>query len=87
MRKRKGARTSIGITGEIARPLNECLSLVVAGRDREESNGAHDAGVAELRLGRDDGVGYVVVDRLSFVSIRLAFTIHLPLIFLQLHQN
>lgn len=51
MRKQNGTRTSISITGEIARPLNERLSLVVAGCDREEANGAHDAGVAELRLG------------------------------------
>ena len=87
MRKQKGARTSISITGEIARPLNERLSLVVAGCDREEANGAHDARVAELRLGSDDRVGYVVVDRLSFVSTRFTFTIHFPLIFLQLHRN
>jgi hypothetical protein len=86
MRERR-ARTSISIAGEIARPLNERLSRVVAGCDREEADGAHDAGVAELRLGRDDGVGYVVVDRLSFVSIRLAFTINLPLAFPQLHRN
>ena len=51
MREQKGARTGISITGEIARPLNERLSLVVAGCDREEANGAHNAGVAELRLG------------------------------------
>jgi len=35
---------------------------VVAGSDREQADRAHDAGVAELRLGGDDGVGYVVVD-------------------------
>jgi len=61
--------TSISITGEIASPLNECLSFVVAGGNGEEADGAHDAGVAELGLGGDDGVSNVVIN--CRVSLKL----------------
>ena len=42
---------------------------MVAGRDREEADRTHDAGVAELRLSGDDGVGDVVIDGLSPSSV------------------
>jgi hypothetical protein len=67
-------RTSISITREIARPLNESLSFVVARRNREQSDRAHDAGVAELRLSGDDRVGYVVVNCLSNIFISMSLS-------------
>ncbi len=41
---------------------------MMTGRDREEANGAHDAGVAELGLGGDDGVSNVVINCLPSPS-------------------
>ena len=69
--------TSISITGEIASPLNECLSFVVAGGNGEEADGAHDAGVAELGLGGDDGVSNVVINCLPSPS-SATFHLHYP---------
>jgi hypothetical protein len=57
-------RTSIGIAGEVAGPGNEGLALVLAGGDRVCADGGDDGSVAQLRLGRDDGVGDEVVDAL-----------------------
>ncbi len=42
---------------------------MVAGGDWEEADRGDDAGVAQLWLSGDDGVGYVVVDCLSVTHI------------------
>lgn len=34
----------------------------MAWRDREQADGAHDAAIAQLRFGRNDRVGDVVID-------------------------
>lgn len=60
--------TSVCIAGEVASPLHKRAALGLARRDRVEADSADDAGVAELRLGRDDRVGDVVVNRLFVVS-------------------
>ena len=57
-------RTGIGIAGEVASPGDEGLALVLAGGDGVGADGGDDRGVAQLRLGRDDGVGDEVVDAL-----------------------
>lgn len=59
---------SVGIAREVASPLDESATLSLARGDWVQTNGADNAGVAELRLGRDDGVGDVVVDRLFVYS-------------------
>jgi len=64
---------SISITREISRPLNERLSFMVTGSNWEQADSGNDAGVAELRLGRDDGVGYVVVDCRVSLKLNLQF--------------
>lgn len=55
---------SVGIAGEVAGPLDKGAVLVLARGDGEAANGADDAGVRELGLGRDDAVRDVVVERL-----------------------
>jgi hypothetical protein len=56
--------TGIGIAGEVASPGDEGLALVLAGGDGVCADGGDDGSVAQLRLGRDDGVGDEVVDAL-----------------------
>lgn len=54
--------TSIRITREVAGPLHERGTLKVTASDGIETDGGQDAGVGELGLRGDDGVGDVVVD-------------------------
>lgn len=56
--------TGVGVAGEVAGPLNEGAVLVLARGDSVAANGADDAGVRELGLGRDDAVRDVVVEGL-----------------------
>lgn len=63
-------RTSISVTREIPRPLHKRAALVVAAGDGVALHRAEDAAVSELRLGRDDAVGDVVVDSLHPSSAR-----------------
>lgn len=56
--------TGVGVAREVAGPLDEGAVLEVARGDGEEADGADDAGVGQLGLGGDDGVGDVVVDGL-----------------------
>lgn len=57
-------RTSIGVTGEVAAPLDVGASLQVPRGDGIASNGAHNGGIRELGLGGNDAVRDVVVDGL-----------------------
>lgn len=63
--------TSISIAREVAGPLDESAGLVFTTGDGVAADGADNAGIAHGRLGGDDRVGDVVVDRLLYVSIAL----------------
>ena len=65
-------RTRVCVAGEVARPLNKRMSLVLARCDREAADGAYDRGVTELRLGRDNRIGDIVVNRLRAIRMELA---------------
>lgn len=54
--------TSIGITGEVASPLNIGATLVLARGDGKAADGADNTGVADGGLAGDDRVGDVVVE-------------------------
>lgn len=62
--------TGVSITGEISGPRDERMALMLAGRDRVETDGRDDTCVAQSRLRGDDAVRDVVIDGLRnwFVS-------------------
>jgi len=51
------------------------MSLTLARCNREETNGAHNGGVGELRLSGDDRVGDVVIDGLFECLLTNALTL------------
>ena len=61
--------TGIGITGEVTRPLNECVSGVCSRCDWEKTNGADDGRVGKLRLSSNDRVGDEVINRLQHCQL------------------
>jgi len=65
------------------------MALMPTGRNREAANRAHNAGVAELRLGGDDRVGNVVVDGgMSFkLNLQLSTILEHPLYDLRLRAR
>ena len=67
----RGEHTGISIAGEVSSPSDESVALVLARSNRVRADGAHNAGVAKGRLGRDNRVGDEVVDAL-YVYIALA---------------
>jgi hypothetical protein len=61
--------TSIGIAREVAGPGDVSVALVLARGDGIDANRGDGGRVRELRLGRDDAVGDVVVDALRQISV------------------
>lgn len=62
----KEVLTRISITREVARPSHKRVTLMLTRRDRVKTDSADDGRVAEGGLGRDDGIGDVVVDALWY---------------------
>lgn len=60
--------TSISVTGKMTAPLDIGAALQLSGSDRIATDGGEDRRVSDLRLGGDDAVRDVVVDRLAMRS-------------------
>ena len=66
--------TSSGVTGEIARPDNKSMAFMLASSDGVAANGGDHRSIAQCWLSANDGIGDVMVNRLSS-SPQLRFNI------------
>jgi hypothetical protein len=80
-RVEKKRLTGIGVAGEVAGPLDKGAALELARGDGVAADGAHNAGVGKLGLGRDDAVRDVVVDGavLLLLDLELGAILERPL--------